>query len=73
MSASLPLSDNLTRAHPIAVMPDEAVIPLTLEAYHALINAGIFEDGDPFELLEGFLIPRMSASPQHATARRKLR
>jgi Uma2 family endonuclease len=32
------------------------VVPLTIEQYHRMLEAGILEDGDPIELLDGFLV-----------------
>jgi Uma2 family endonuclease len=60
-------------AHPPAAMPEEPVIPLTVEGYHALIKAGYFLDGDPYELLEGFVVPKMTKGARHESARRRLR
>lgn len=73
MNAPMPMPDTLTMAHPPPAMPDEPVIPLTVEAYHALIKAGIFEDGESLELLEGFVVPKITKGPMHESARRKLR
>lgn len=36
--------------------------------YHRMIEAGVFEDGEPFELLEGLVVPKMPHSPGHAHA-----
>jgi Uma2 family endonuclease len=60
-------------AHLRAAMPEEPVVPLTVEAYHALLKAGFFLDGHPYELLEGFVVPKMTKGPKHENARRKLR
>lgn len=60
-------------AHPPAAMPEEPVVPLTVEGYHALIKAGYFLDGDPYELLEGFVVPKMTKGAKHESARRRLR
>jgi Uma2 family endonuclease len=54
-------------------LPEEPVLPLTVEAYHALLKAGLIEDGDPVELLEGFLVRKMGKGPRHERARRQLR
>src|SRR5688572_5978607 len=54
-------------------MPDEPVLPLTVDAYHALLKAGVLESGDPVELLEGFLVRKMGKGPRHERARRQLR
>ena len=54
-------------------LPDEPVLPLSVDAYHALLKAGILESGDPVELLEGFLVRKMTKGPRHERARRQLR
>ena len=54
-------------------IPDEPVYGLSVEAYHALLEAGILEGGDPIELLEGWLVPKMTKGPKHEHARRVLR
>ena len=46
-------------------MPPEPVWRYTIEAYHALIEAGILIEGDPYELLEGWVIPKMIQGPGH--------
>ncbi len=58
-------------AHP-AVTPEEPVLPLSVEGYHVLLKAGIIQDGDPVELLEGFLVPKMTKGLRHELARRRL-
>jgi Uma2 family endonuclease len=55
-----------------AVTPEEPVLPLSVEGYHALLKAGIIQDGDPIELLEGFLVPKMGKGTRHELARRRL-
>lgn len=57
----------------VASLPEEPVLPLSVEAYHALLSAGMLQDGDPVELLEGFLVPKMTKGPRHEAARRRLR
>src|SRR5438045_2309502 len=57
----------------VPVMPEEPVLPLSVEGYHALLKAGIIQDGDPVELLEGFLVPKTTKGPRHERARRLLR
>jgi Uma2 family endonuclease len=57
----------------VPTMPEEPVLPLTVEAYHALLQAGILQSGDPVELLEGFLVLKMTRGPRHEAARRRLR
>jgi Uma2 family endonuclease len=54
-------------------MPEEPVLPLSVEAYHALLKAGILQDGDRIELLEGFVVLKIGRGPRHERARRVLR
>jgi Uma2 family endonuclease len=56
----------------LTVMPDEPVLPLSVEGYHALLKSGVLMDGDPIELLEGFLVPKMTKGQRHEFARRRL-
>lgn len=53
-------------------LPDEPVVPLSVEGYHVLLQAGILQDGDPIELLEGFMVLKMPRGPRHEFARRRL-
>jgi Uma2 family endonuclease len=53
---------------PVAI-PPEPVIRLSVSQYHEMISAGILLDGDPVELLEGWLVPNMVKNPPHSTAR----
>lgn len=52
---------------PKPAMPPEPVYRLTVEQYHEMANAGILTSDDRVELLEGFLVPRMTVHPPHAT------
>src|SRR3954469_25925940 len=38
------------------------MLPLTVEQYHRMIDQGILAEGEPFELLDGFLV-RKDRSP----------
>jgi Uma2 family endonuclease len=57
---------------PPAVMPEEPVVPLTLEAYHSLVQSGKLSSGDPIEFLEGWLVPKLTKGPRHAAVKRQL-
>lgn len=46
---------------------------LSVEQYHAMIAAGIFESGEPVELLSGLLVEKTLKSPQHTAATRLIR
>ena len=68
--AVLPLPFSLASLPP--VFPDEPVLPLSVDAYHALVRAGFLNSGDPVELLEGSLVKKMTRGPRHEWARRRL-
>ena len=49
------------------------IAPLTVEQYHRMLEAGILEDGEPVELLDGLLVQKirgeaMTVSPRHSLA-----
>src|SRR5437588_716582 len=70
---SLPILQEANQRLPLEpAMPEEPVLPLTVEAYHALLKAGILESGDPIELLEGFMVPKMGRGSRHELVRRRL-
>jgi Uma2 family endonuclease len=46
-------------------IPPEPVLPLSVEQYHEMIQAGILENGAPFELLEGWLVKKTTKDPPH--------
>lgn len=46
-------------------IPPEPVLPLGVEQYHEMIRAGILENGAPAELLEGWLVKKMTKDPPH--------
>jgi Uma2 family endonuclease len=37
----------------------------TVDEYHQMIENGTLKSGDPFELLEGWIVPKMPRSPPH--------
>jgi Uma2 family endonuclease len=47
------------------------IVPLTVEQYHRMIETGILSEGEPIELLDGLLVPKvrgegMTVNPKHA-------
>ena len=46
-------------------VPPEPVMPLTVEWYHEMNRTGILIDGAPIELLEGWLVTKMTKDPPH--------
>src|SRR5262245_38693461 len=49
-------------------MPPEPVRRLTVDEYHHMIRAGILAEDAPYELLEGWLVPKMTRNPPHDAA-----
>jgi Uma2 family endonuclease len=57
------------RNEPPAVPPPG--LPLyrfSVEQYHQLIQAGVLREGERLELLEGWLVPKMTINPPHPVA-----
>jgi Uma2 family endonuclease len=40
----------------------------TVDEYHHMIQAGVFAEDERFELLEGWIVPKMSRNPPHDVA-----
>ena len=55
------------------VVPSEPVWRFSVDEYHAMIHAGILMDGDPVELLDGWLVTKMTKKPPHSIATRRIR
>ena len=51
-------------------MPPAPVWRLSVAQYHEMIRTHILQDGDPVELLEGWLILKISKNPPHRIATR---
>jgi Uma2 family endonuclease len=49
-------------------LPPEPVRRFTVEEYHQMIQSGVLKEDEPFELLEGWLIPKMTRNPPHDLA-----
>jgi Uma2 family endonuclease len=45
--------------------PPYPIYPLTLDRYHKMIQAGILDEEDRLEFLEGYLVPKMVRKPPH--------
>lgn len=48
--------------------PPPSARRFTVDEYHRILAAGVFKDGDPFELLEGWIVPKMARNPRHDLA-----
>src|SRR5205807_8538091 len=53
---------------PNPAVPDVSIHRLTVEQYEAMFEAGILTEADPVELLEGWLVEKMSKNPPHIVA-----
>jgi Uma2 family endonuclease len=51
-----------------ATIPDVPIYRLTVEQYHAMARAGILDEDAPVELLEGWLVQKMTQNPPHVLA-----
>ena len=50
-----------------------AVMRLSVPQYHAMIRNGMLTSGDRVELLDGYLVEKMTVNPLHRRAVRKMR
>ena len=57
----------LAPSHTLIGVPPFPVRKLTVEEYHSLIREGFFKEDERFELLEGWVVPKMSRNPPHDT------
>lgn len=57
----------------IAAIPNDPILRLSVEQYHAMIQVGILSDDDPVELLEGWLVFKMPKNPPHRATNRLVR
>src|SRR5205807_10080536 len=46
-------------------IPPVPVRRFTVEEYHRLIKTGVFDEDERFELLEGWIVPKMRRNPPH--------
>lgn len=55
------------------IVPNEPIWRLTVEQYHEMIQTGILTTDDAVELLEGWLITKMSKKRSHTLANQRIR
>jgi hypothetical protein len=55
----------------LPVAPED-LMRLSVKQYHQMIDAGILLEGDPIELLEGWLVNKMPKKPSHRVVNRAL-
>lgn len=49
-------------------LPPGPVRRFTVDEYHRMIETGVLTDGEPYELLEGWIVSKMAHNPRHAGA-----
>jgi Uma2 family endonuclease len=49
-------------------IPPFPVRKFTVAEYHKMLQVGIFRSGDPYELLKGWIVPKIKGSPPNAYA-----
>ncbi|MEG4009473.1 Uma2 family endonuclease [Microcoleus sp. Pol11C1] len=57
----------------VAAIPNDLILRLSIEQYHAIIQAGILTDDDSVELLEGWLVFKIPKNPPHRVTTRLVR
>jgi Uma2 family endonuclease len=57
----------------VAAIPNDLIWRLSIEQYHAIIQAGILTDDDSVELLEGWLVFKRPNNPPHRVTTRLVR
>ena len=63
------------RKVPAPLLPEYPPTPVrrfTVDEYHRLIETGILKSGDPYELIRGWIVPKIPISPTHSTVVRLL-
>jgi Uma2 family endonuclease len=53
---------------PACAIPPLPVRRFTVDEYHHMIESGVLHDDEPLELLEGWLVPKMTRKPPHDVA-----
>lgn len=54
-------------------IPPVPVRRWSVDEYHAMLRAGILNEEDPIELLDGWLVSKMTKNPPHRIATRRVR
>lgn len=57
----------------VAAIPNDLIWRLSIEQYHAIIQAGILTSDDSVELLEGWLVFKIPKNPPHRVTTRLVR
>jgi hypothetical protein len=60
------------RANSSFTLPADLLFRLSVAQHHEMIQAGILRSGDPVELIDGYLVIKMTKNPDHELATRLL-
>lgn len=66
-------TDTDLTASPIPGIPPVPVIRLSVPRYHEMARAGVFTPEERIELLDGWLVPKMTINPRHRLVTEKMR
>jgi len=66
--ATLPRPKIVEAAPPEAGLSELSLRRFTVEEYHKLIEIGVLKSGDPYELLHGWIVKKMSVNDPHRQA-----
>jgi Uma2 family endonuclease len=72
MNAAMQAIALLNTESPVAI-PTEPIWRLSVAQYHAMAQAGILQEDDRIELLEGWLVAKMTKNPPHRISTKLLR
>lgn len=70
--ATVVVEPNLARAPSTPVVPTLPVYRLSVDQYHRMVRADILTEDDRVELLNGYLVPKMTKTQPHNIASGKL-
>lgn len=59
------LVENIELASDQSAIPPVPIWRFSVAQYHEMLRAGILRSGDPIELLNGWLVPKMTKNPPH--------
>lgn len=71
MTLAMPISPTPTPAAPSPLLPFSFRL-FTVEEYHKMLEVGVLREGEPVELLEGWLVEKMTRGSRHDGALNRL-
>jgi Uma2 family endonuclease len=66
MNSAVRISKRPQQAEPLQpAIPTFPVRRFTVEEYHRMVEAGVLRDGEPYELIHGWIVQKMVLNPPH--------